>query len=118
MRHIAFEGRCFVLSACQYIRRGDFPADYPAIQGADPQTVLIRGGSVIVNPLGCVLAGPDYSGEKILTADLDPGEVAEGKFDLDVAGHYARRKGIKSCRGSADLSKSYRQLTSDAVLVI
>ena len=90
MRHIALEGRCFVLSACQYIGRGDFPADYPAIQGADPQTVLIRGGSVIVNPLGCVLAGPDYSGEKILTADLDPGEVAEGKFDLDVAGHYAR----------------------------
>jgi Carbon-nitrogen hydrolase len=55
MRHIALEGRCFVLSACQYIRRGDFPADYPAIQGADPQTVLIRGGSMIVNPLGCVL---------------------------------------------------------------
>jgi nitrilase len=90
MRHIALEGRCFVLSACQYIRRGDYPADYPAIQGDDPQTVLIRGGSVIVNPLGCVLAGPDYSGEKILTADLDPGEIAEGKFDLDVVGHYAR----------------------------
>ena len=81
---------CFVLSACQYIRRGDYPADYPAIQGDDPQTVLIRGGSVIVSPLGCVLAGPDYSGEKILTADLDPGEIAEGKFDLDVVGHYAR----------------------------
>jgi nitrilase len=62
MRHIAIEGRCFVLSACQYIRRGDYPADYPAIQGDDPQTVLIRGGSLIVNPLGCVLAGPDYSG--------------------------------------------------------
>jgi nitrilase len=37
-----------------------------------------------------VLAGPDYSGEQILTADLDPGEIAEGKFDLDVTGHYAR----------------------------
>jgi nitrilase len=35
-----------------------------------------------------VLAGPDFSGEKILTADLDPGEIAEGKFDLDVTGHY------------------------------
>jgi hypothetical protein len=35
-----------------------------------------------------LLGGPDYSGEKILTADLDPGEVAEGKFDLDVAGHF------------------------------
>jgi nitrilase len=37
-----------------------------------------------------VLAGPDYSGEKILTAAVDPGEIAEGKFDLDVVGHYAR----------------------------
>ena len=89
MRHIALEGRCFVLSACQYIRRSDFPADYPAIQGDDPQTELMRGGSVIVSPLGRVLAGPDFSGEKILTADLD-GEIAEGKFDLDVTGHYSR----------------------------
>jgi nitrilase len=37
-----------------------------------------------------VLAGPDYSDVKILTADLDPGEIAEGKFDLDVTGHYSR----------------------------
>jgi nitrilase len=36
MRNIAFEGRCFVISACQYIRRRDYPADYPAIQGDDP----------------------------------------------------------------------------------
>ena len=52
--------------------------------------MLIRGGNVIVNPLGCVLAGLDYSDEKILTANLDPGEIAEGKLDLDVVGHYAR----------------------------
>src|SRR5581483_8923051 len=58
MRHIALEGRCFVLSAVQYSRRADYPAGYPAVQGEDPATVMIRGGSVIVNPLGCVLAGP------------------------------------------------------------
>ncbi|MGH8750876.1 MAG: nitrilase-related carbon-nitrogen hydrolase [Burkholderiales bacterium] len=90
MRHIAAEGRCFVLSACQYIRRGDYPEDYPAAQGDAPDTVLMRGGSVIVNPLGKILAGPDYQGECILTADLDLGEIAEGKYDLDVVGHYAR----------------------------
>src|SRR5579864_12514 len=90
MQHIALEGRCFVLSAVQYSRRGDYPEDYPAVQGDDPSTVMIRGGSVIVNPLGCVLAGPDYSGECIQVADLDLGEIAEGKYDLDVAGHYAR----------------------------
>jgi nitrilase len=90
MQHIALEGRCFVLSACQFIRRGDYPADYPAIQGDAPETVLIRGGSVIVNPMGRILAGPNYEGECLQFADLDLGEIAEGKYDLDVAGHYAR----------------------------
>lgn len=90
MQHIAFEGRCFVLSAVQYLRRGDCPADYPAIQGDDPATVLIRGGSVIVNPQGVVLAGPCYEGEAILTAEIDLNEIVEGKYDLDVVGHYAR----------------------------
>jgi len=90
MRHIAIEGRCFVVSACQYIRRGQYPNDYPAMQGGDPDTVLIRGGSVIVNPMGQVLAGPVYGEEAILTADLDLGEIAGGKYDLDVTGHYAR----------------------------
>ena len=52
--------------------------------------MLIRGGSVIVNPLGAVLAGPFYDGETILTADLDLNEIVEGKYDLDVVGHYAR----------------------------
>ncbi len=88
MQHIALEGRCFVLSACQFIRRGDYPPDYPA--PGDPETVLIRGGSVIVSPLGRILAGPNYEGECMQVADLDLGEIAEGKYDLDVAGHYAR----------------------------
>jgi nitrilase len=79
MRHIALEGRCFVLSACQYVRE----------EGA-PESEWIRGGSVIVSPMGKVLAGPCYDGECVLRAEVDPGEIAEGKFDLDVVGHYAR----------------------------
>lgn len=90
MRHIAMEGRCFVISACQFLRRGDCPEIYPAIQGDAPETVLIRGGSVIAGPLGDVLAGPCYAGECILTAELDLGAITEGKYDLDVVGHYAR----------------------------
>ncbi len=90
MQHIAFEGRCFVLSAVQYLRRGDCPEDYPAIQGNDPSTVLIRGGSVIVNPQGNVLTGPNYEGEAILIAEINLDEIVEGKYDLDVVGHYAR----------------------------
>ena len=90
MRHIALEGRCFVLSSCQYIKRGAFPPDYAAFQGDDPETVMMRGGSSIIGPLGQILAGPDFEGETILTADIDLDEIAGGKFDLDVVGHYAR----------------------------
>src|SRR3954462_2114415 len=89
-RHIALEGRCFVLSSNQFALRGDYPADYPAIQGDDPEAVMSRGGSCIVDPLGRVLAGPLSDGPGILTAELDLGEVARGKYDFDVVGHYAR----------------------------
>lgn len=90
MQHIAIEGRCFVLSACQYATRADYPEDYDAIQGNEPDTVLMRGGSVIVNPAGEVLAGPSHDGECILTAELDLNDVVRGKYDFDVVGHYAR----------------------------
>lgn len=90
MRHVALEGRCFVLSACQYLTRGDCPADYAGVGGDDPATVLMRGGSCIVAPLGQVLAGPDFDGERVVVADLDMAEIVRGKYDFDVAGHYAR----------------------------
>src|SRR5262249_26793821 len=90
VRHIALEGRCFVLSCNQFARRSDYPDDYPAPAVDDPQTVMWRGGSCIINPLGRVIAGPLYDAPGILTADLDLGEIAEGKFDFDVVGHYAR----------------------------
>ncbi|MBV6633772.1 MAG: nitrilase [Alphaproteobacteria bacterium] len=90
MTHIALEGRCFVLSACQHLTRGQCPDDYDAIQGDDPSTVLMRGGSMIISPLGQVLAGPSYEPETILTAELDLDEIARGKYDFDAVGHYAR----------------------------
>ena len=90
MQHVALEGRCFVFSCNQFTRRRDFPADYRAIQGDEPDTVISEGGSCIVSPLGELLAGPDYGGECILTTQVDPGEIARGKYDFDVVGHYAR----------------------------
>ncbi len=123
MRHIAMEGRCFVLSACQYARRSDYPSDYDPVQGHQPDickggppatsgrsasplwfphvasgpspdttsdTVLIGGGSCIVDPRGQVLAGPHWEGPALVTADLDLDLIPMGKFDLDVVGHYAR----------------------------
>jgi predicted amidohydrolase len=90
MQHIACEGRCFVLSANQFTRRRDYPPDYPIDGEHDPDEVLCRGASVIVSPLGEILAGPHTEGEAILRAELELDQIAEGKFDFDVVGHYAR----------------------------
>ena len=91
IRHIACEGRCFVLSSCQYLTAAMFPADLEVrSELADLPEVLSRGGSAIVGPLGDYVAGPDFGGENILVADLDMARVAEARFDFDVAGHYAR----------------------------
>lgn len=103
MRMIAMEGRCFVLSASQYMRRDHVrvPAElrgasenasgfYDAIQGNAPETPLIRGGSLIVDPLGKILAGPVFDSETLLLAEIDRREILRGKFDFDCVGHYAR----------------------------
>ena len=90
VRHIALEGRCFVLSACQYLERSQLPD--PSLADGMPASpdVLIAGGSCIVSPLGEVLAGPKLDGEGILTATLDRSDLVRAKFDFDVTGHYAR----------------------------
>ena len=90
MAHIALEGRCFVLSANQFLTRADLPGDVHPVQGEDPQTVLINGGSTIVSPLGVVLAGPLRGTEGVLVAEVDLDELTRARFDLDTAGHYAR----------------------------
>ncbi|MFD3406975.1 nitrilase-related carbon-nitrogen hydrolase [Kribbella sp. NPDC058693] len=76
MRHVALEGRCFVISANQYLTDGD--------------TVLINGGSTIISPLGEILAGPLRGAEGVLLAELDLAELDRGYFDFDSVGHYAR----------------------------
>jgi nitrilase len=91
LRHIACEGRCFVLGCNQFVTRAMFPPDLPGVADLDGQPeILCRGGSAIVSPLGDVLAGPLYDREGTLFADLDLGEIARSRFDLDVTGHYAR----------------------------
>lgn len=90
MRTIALEGRCFVLSACQYLTRADVPEDFKTVQGTTPDTGLIRGGSLILSPMGELLAGPCFDEEAVLTAALDPADLARAKMDFDVTGHYAR----------------------------
>ena len=90
MQHIALEGRTFVLTACQYITRAAYGPDHESALGDDPATAMMRGGAAIIGPLGRVLAGPGFSRDTILYADLDPTEIPRAKYDFDVTGHYAR----------------------------
>jgi len=90
MRHIALEGRCFVLSCNQFARRMDYPDDYPAFRAAPPEEVVCRGGSCVVSPLGEYLAGPSLGSEDLLVADLDMADIVRSRFDFDPIGHYAR----------------------------
>lgn len=92
MTHIALEGRCFVLSACQFSTQRNYLPSHPLAPGQerDDEGVVIAGGSVIVDPRGEVLAGPLRGKEGVLTAEVDLGECVRGKMDLDVVGHYAR----------------------------
>lgn len=91
MRHIALESRCFLISACQWqppahtalgeaITLIDRAADVP----------LIGGGSLIVSPMGEVLAGPLRGHEGLIMAEVDLADIVRARFDFDAAGHYAR----------------------------
>lgn len=90
MRHVAMEGRCFVVAACQVMRRSDFPEDYASRIEAAPDEWMMHGRSVIVGPLGEVLAGPLVDEEGILTAEIDLDDILGAKLDFDPVGHYAR----------------------------
>jgi nitrilase len=91
LRHIACEGRCFVLGCNQFVTKADYPADLEGVHElADQPDVICRGGSAIISPLGEYVVGPLFDEEGILTANLDLAEIARGKFDFDVVGHYAR----------------------------
>jgi nitrilase len=86
MRHIAYEGRCFVLSACQRLTKEDWPVDLRENGGVGGE---IEGRSLIVSPQGGIVAGP-MAETGLLVVEIDMDEIARGKFDLDVAGHYNR----------------------------
>lgn len=91
LRHIACEGRCFVLGCNQFVTKEMYPDDLEGLDELDEYPdVICRGGSAIISPFGEILAGPLYDQEGTLFADIDLAEVARGKFDFDVVGHYAR----------------------------
>jgi nitrilase len=92
MRHIAREGRCWVIGSGCVLRSQDLPADLPgrAALFADAQEWINDGDSVVVDPQGKVVAGPFRREVGILYAEVDLHEVAAARRTFDVAGHYAR----------------------------
>lgn len=90
LTHIACEGRCFVLGCNQYLTRDHYPPDLQKLLQHDHPSLPSTGGSVIISPLGKVLAGPLYQKEGIIAAEIDPREIIKAKMDFDVIGHYAR----------------------------
>jgi nitrilase len=88
MRHIAHEGRLFLVSACQVQPSPDtLGIEVPHWDGQRP---LIQGNSVIVGPLGEVLAGPLRGEEGLISAEIDLEELVRARYDFDVVGHYSR----------------------------
>lgn len=91
IRHIACEGRCFVLGCNQFVNKKEYPPDLEGLEDLNEQPeILCRGGSAIVSPLGHYLAEPLWDRSGILYADLDLNEIARAKMDFDASGHYAR----------------------------
>lgn len=92
MRHIALEGRCWVLGSGTALRAADVPADFPARAALFPDADewVNDGDSVVIDPAGKVVAGPLRREVGVLYAEVDVARVAPARRTLDVTGHYAR----------------------------
>lgn len=90
MRHIALEGRCFVLGCNQYFTKSMYSDRHRALVSDEPEE-MCPGGSVIISPLGEILAGPLFGAAGVLHAELDLEDIPRAQLDFDVVGHYARK---------------------------
>jgi nitrilase len=91
MRHIAREGRVYVISVCQALHRDQVP-DRFGFKDVLPSSLqwINVGNSLIVDPEGVVIAGPIAEREEILVAEIDPGRTSDSRWIFDAAGHYNR----------------------------
>ena len=92
LRHIAKEGRVYVVGVNFCLRGSDIPADVPGrdeLYGGKDDW-LSRGNTAIVAPDGDILAGPLVEQEGILYAHLDANAARTARQQFDPAGHYSR----------------------------
>ncbi len=91
LRHIAVEGRCFVIGCNQFTTKDMYPTDLACYDElASAPEVMCTGGSAIVDPMGKYVAGPVFGKEDIIVGDLDLSLIPKSRFDLDVVGQYSR----------------------------
>jgi nitrilase len=92
MRHVAKEGRCFVVGACQAFHKDDIPEslEFKNMYLGNVEGWLNPGLSLIVDPDGKIVVGPLEAEEGILYADVEPQQLIGPRWQLDVAGHYSR----------------------------
>lgn len=91
MRHIALEGRCFVIGCNQYVTKSMYPPDlYCGGELKDLPENMCPGGSCIYDPFGRCVAGPVFGREEILYADLALDDIVLSRMDFDPSGHYSR----------------------------
>ena len=89
MRHIALEGRCFVLGCNQFFTQSMYSEKYRELL-RDDKEIICRGGSVIFSPLGGIMAGPLFDEEGTLVVTINLKDIVRSKLDFDVNGHYSR----------------------------
>ena len=89
MIHIAMEGRCFVLSCNQFVTKNMYPKRFLA-ELENEDEIMCRGGSMVVSPLGEIIAGPLYDQAGIVWADLEMDRIPKARLDFEANGHYSR----------------------------
>lgn len=92
LRHIAREGRVFVIGTNTCLRGSDIDRSLPGaddLYGGDDDW-LSRGNTAIVGADGTLLAGPLTEQAGTLIATLDLGALATARREFDPIGHYAR----------------------------
>src|SRR5699024_6951725 len=73
----------------QYFTKSMYPDKYQHLVQDEPED-MCRGGSIIVSPMGQVIAGPLFDKSGALIAELDLEEINLSKLDFDFIGHYSR----------------------------
>lgn len=90
LKHIAQEGRCFVIGCNQFVSGSDYPASVAVMEGIKTEDILSGGGSCIVSPMGDYVKEPIWNKEEIFYADLDLKMTIRSSLDFDATGHYNR----------------------------